>query len=252
VMFDYEFTNTSAQSSSTWVIAPEVTADSAEGFKADNLLKYPGIKEDVYVPGFTPDPSIIAELGLEDRNIIVTLRPPAVEAHYHNPESDRLFEAVMELIGETENVRAVLLPRNARQAQSLRRTWESLFAAGKVMIPDHAVDGLNLIWHSDLVISGGGTMNREATALGLPVYSIFRGKIGAVDRYLANSGRLHLLESVADVRNKLVLCHRPKSLRNERPASHALSTIVEHLVSIVEGTARSEDRAEVEATAAKS
>jgi len=251
-MFDYEFTNTSAQSGATWVIAPEVTADSAKGFKSHNFLKYPGIKEDVYVPGFTPAPSILLDLGLESANIVVTLRPPAVEAHYHNPESDKLFDAVMHLIEGTDHVKAVLLPRNVGQARSLRSTWENLFAAGKVTIPERAVDGLNLIWHSDVVISGGGTMNREAAALGVPVYSIFRGKIGAIDRYLADSGRLHLLESVADVRTKLALCRRSKPLQVERNDNRALKTIVEHLVSIVEGTARLEDRAAVETTTANS
>jgi predicted glycosyltransferase len=251
-MFDYEFANTSAQSSATWaswVIVPEVIANSSKDFKSHNLLKYPGIKEDVYAPGFTPDPSIISDLGLESANITVTVRPPATEAHYHNPESDRLFEAVMEFLAQAENVKVVLLPRNSRQAVSMRKAWPDLFSSGKVTIPDRAVDGLNLIWHSDLVISGGGTMNREAAALGVPVFSIFRGRIGAVDRYLANHGRLYLLASVADVRAKLVLRRRPKPLRIERSASHALTTIMEHLVSILEGTARSEDGLRVEATA---
>ena len=90
-----------------------------------------------------------------------------------------------------------------------------------MIIPTSPVDGLNLIWFSDLVVSGGGTMNREAAALEIPVYSIFRGKIGAVDRYLADSGRLMLLESVEDVRTKIQLKRREKPLemRILRPGS---------------------------------
>jgi uncharacterized protein len=90
-----------------------------------------------------------------------------------------------------------------------------------------------LIWHCDLVISGGGTMNREAAALGVPVYSIFRGRIGAVDRYLAATGRLTLLESASDVRSRIQLVGRP---RTDRPhfESRALDEIVGHLVSLVE------------------
>jgi hypothetical protein len=101
-------------------------------------------------------------------------------------------------------------------------------------IPAQVVDGLNLIWHSDLVISGGGTMNREAAALGVPVYSVFRGKIGAVDQYLAHRGRLVLLESVEDVRAKIVLRRRN---RPERPANgdgSTLRTIVEHIAAIMD------------------
>jgi predicted glycosyltransferase len=95
-------------------------------------------------------------------------------------------------------------------------------------------NGLNLIWNSDLVISGGGTMNREAAAMGVPVYSIFRGKIGAVDRYLADTGRLILLESVEDVRNKIEIKARDKDKETSGTASvPALDTIIHNIESIL-------------------
>ena len=87
-----------------------------------------------------------------------------------------------------------------------------------MIIPREAVDGLNLLWHSDLAVSGGGTMNREAAALGVPVYSIFRGKSGAVDRHLQSEGRLKLIERIQDVRDKILLKPRNKSdLPNSKP-----------------------------------
>src|SRR3989454_12149206 len=89
----------------------------------------------------------------------------------------------------TEGAMVVLLPRNGRQADQLTQNHPEWFCLGKVVVPDHAVDAMNLIWHSDLVVSGGGTMNREAAALGIPVYSIFRGPIGAVDSHLARQKR---------------------------------------------------------------
>src|SRR5207244_10036938 len=122
------------------------------------------IKEDVYVPGFRPAPGIREELKLSPEDIVVTLRPPATDAHYQNPMSDELLRAVIEFLGRNDKVRVVLLPRNRGQETSLRREWTQLFATGKLRIPEHLVDGLNLIWFSDLVISGGGTMNREAAA----------------------------------------------------------------------------------------
>ena len=94
------------------------------------------------------------------------------------------------------------------------------------------MDGLNLIWHSDLVISGGGTMNREAAALGVPVYSIFRGKIGAVDRYLSDNGRLILLETVEDVQTKILLKKRQRSDEFDNSKRSALGKIVETLRKI--------------------
>jgi hypothetical protein len=96
------------------------------------------------------------------------------------------------------------------------------------------VDGLDLIRFSDLVISGGGTMNREAAALRVPVYSIFRGKTGAVDEYLAKSGRLVLLQSADDVRAKLKLVRRVISTRAAADRSDALRAIADHIVAIAE------------------
>src|SRR3989442_14979658 len=143
-----------------------------------------------------PDPSVKDQLGLDGRDLVVTVRPPATEAHYHKPEAEVLLDAALGLLTHRPDVRVILLPRNEKQAQTLRKQWGKWIANRKIVIPEHVVDGLNLIWFSDLIISGGGTMNREAAALGVPVYSIFRGKIGAVDHYLSMRGRLVLLESV--------------------------------------------------------
>jgi hypothetical protein len=111
--------------------------------------------------------------------------------------------------------------------------WAKLCDGGKIIIPDHAVNGLNLIWHSDFVVSGGGTMNREAAALGVPVYSIFRGKIGAVDRYLSENGRLTLLESIEDIKTKLKIVSREKSTNLQKRDKKALDVIVNHLIKIL-------------------
>jgi len=181
-----------------WMLTPEVIPSDIfvkHGMLKDHILHYPGIKEDVYTPFFQPDPSLKDTLGLQPADIVVTIRPPATEAHYHNPESEKLLLAVFQLLGEHPEVKTVLLPRTHRQEAELRQARPDLFAAGRIMVPKHAVDGLDLIWYSDLVISGGGTMNREAAALGIPVYSLFRGTMGAVDNHLAKTGKLVLLES---------------------------------------------------------
>jgi predicted glycosyltransferase len=238
VIFDYEFAQALRVIQATWVMCPEVLGQDALLFKgvvANQILTYPGIKEDVYVPRFTPDPSILAQLGLERSDIIVTLRPPATEAHYHNPESEHLLDSVLEMLAEVPDAKIVLTPRNARQEQAIRHSWPHLFANRKIIVPAEVVDGLNLIWHSDLVISGGGTMNREAAALGVPVYSIFRGHIGAVDRYLAATGRLVLLESLEDVRRNILVRHRERGRIPDRNADGALRTIVDNIVKILDG-----------------
>ena len=120
-----------------------------------------------------------------------------------------------------------------RSANWCYRTWPKWCAERKIIIPDRVVDGLNLVWHSDFVISGGGTMNREAAALGVPVYSIFRGKLGAVDRYLAQHQRLILIESVEDVRSKIHPVRRPnKELRIEdRLALKQILAVADELIA---------------------
>jgi len=101
-------------------------------------------------------------------------------------------------------------------------------------VPQQIVDGLDLIWYSDLVISGGGTMNREAAALGVPVYSIFRGKIGAVDRHLADTGRLVLLESAEDVHRKLDLVRRRPEAAPNVGGHAALQAVVDNIVGVLQ------------------
>jgi predicted glycosyltransferase len=101
------------------------------------------------------------------------------------------------------------------------------------VIPKRAVDGLNLLWHSDLVVSGGGTMNREAAALGVPVYSVFRGTIGAVDRHLQKQGRLILIETREDVTSKITFTYRDKRAGRSVPSSPALTCIVDHIEHVL-------------------
>jgi hypothetical protein len=127
----------------------------------------------------------------------------------------------------------------------LRDRWPNLFSDGKLRIPEKVVDGLNLIWHSDLVISGGGTMNREAASLGVPVYSIFRGKIGAVDRYLSNAGRLVLIDNIEDLQTKVLVARRERPTTPQNRQSAALNSIVEQIVASVESLRGPAGRIEV-------
>ena len=230
---DYEHARTLPLAGPRWEIIPD--SMSADGFhcKAERILKYRGIKEDVYAPDFKPDEKLLAELKLSKSDLVITVRPPANEAHYHNPESEALLTTLMERICKAEGVRAVLLPRNKSQEQQLRTEHPEWFANGKTIVPGRAVDGMNLLWFSDLVVSGGGTMNREAAALGVPVYSIFRGKIGAVDRKLEQENRLIMVRSVEEVKSKIEFKRRDKSKLPESQSRPALSDIVDHVEAII-------------------
>ena len=106
------------------------------------------------------------------------------------------------------------------------------FQNSKVIIPTGVVDGLNLLWYSDLVVSGGGTMNREAATLGVPAYSIFRGRVGAVDRSLQAQGKLVLIENSEDVRSQIILKRRPSQTASDGKSRRALHDIVDHVDTI--------------------
>jgi uncharacterized protein len=234
---DFRLTTWLGSAQKKWVMTPEVIAPDMfekDGMLKDHVLHYPGIKEDVYVPFFQPDPSLKDTLGLQPSDVVVTIRPPASEAHYHNPESEKLLIAVFDLLDAHPEVKTVLLPRTHRQETELRHARPELFATGRIVVPKHAVNGLDLIWLSDVVISGGGTMNREAAALGIPVYSLFRGTMGAVDKHLAETGKLVLLESEQDVRENLKLVPRIRTLAQRSSQRTTLGEVVNHIIAILE------------------
>lgn len=234
MLHDYEHSTKTGFLEPDWILIPDVIPEGAMSKRTDRVLRYPGLKEDVYVPRFQPDPSIRKQLGIAEDELVVVVRPPATEAHYHNSESDVLFAETMRFLGSIPKVRAVTLPRNARQGKQLLAEWSDLISDGRMVIPSSPVDGLNLIWFSDLVVSGGGTMNREAAALGVPVFSIFRGKIGAVDRYLADKGRLTLIEHPEDIRARVTVCRRERSSGPITASRPALANIVNSILSVLE------------------
>jgi predicted glycosyltransferase len=234
IMFDYEFVNATGFLHPDWLFVPEVIPAERLSQTPDHVFRYPGLKEDVYVPRFKPEPGVRKFLGVGNDELMVTVRPPATEAHYHNPEGETFLAECLQFLLEQPTTRVVLLPRNEKQAIFLRSRWTRAIEEGHFVIPEDAVDGLNLIWNSDLVISGGGTMNREATALGVPVYSIFRGRLGAVDQYLAETGRLTVIEKVEDIRTKIVLQRRTLGPRDSESQGAALGSILRAVISIAE------------------
>ncbi len=233
VLSDYEHARGLPVFHPTYYILPDVIPDSAVSGARGRVLHYPGIKEDVYAPDFVPDPAFLGELGISGGDIIVTVRPPATEAHYRAHLSDVLFDATMEFLLEFPGVRIILVPRNKRQIESLKAEKPAWFAGDKIVVPTHAVDGLNLLWHSDAVISGGGTMNREAAALGVPVYSIFGGAVGEVDKHLESEGKLVFVRDPKHLRECLVIGKRDKNTRSVDPSRQTLKAIVSHLVDLM-------------------
>jgi predicted glycosyltransferase len=158
------------------------------------LRRYPGLKEEYFLNDFEPDPGILEHVGADAERIIVVLRTPPTAALYHRVHNP-VYAELLDRIGSDPAIHAVVLPRLEEQAEELRR-----LALPSVIVPRHAVDGPSLVSAADLVISAGGSMNREAVALGVPVYTTFQGRMGGVDEQLLRQGKLRRLERAADVR----------------------------------------------------
>jgi uncharacterized protein len=148
------------------------------------LHQYPGLKEEYYLADFEPDPAVLTDLGLDPAQPIAVVRTPPEVSLYHRFEND-LFTQVLQ---ELQRAQTVVLPRTPTQREELTR-------AGGFVIPERAIDAQSLIAYADLVVSAGGTMNREAVALGTPVFTAFEGRLGAVDERLLADGRLQQLRS---------------------------------------------------------
>ncbi|HVE68709.1 MAG TPA: DUF354 domain-containing protein, partial [Solirubrobacteraceae bacterium] len=158
-------------------IPPERLARYGAGRK---LRRYPGLKEEYYLAGFEPDPGVLDELGLDPQAPIVVVRTPPAVSLYHRFENDVLGGVLERLRGR----QTVVLPRTPEQRAALSDGF---------IVPERAIDAQSLIAFADLVVSAGGTMNREAAALGTPVYTTYGGRLGGVDEWLIGEGRLRPL-----------------------------------------------------------
>jgi predicted glycosyltransferase len=194
-MFDYEFAtlqhNVGCRLAKR-VLVPEAIPPerlARYGAAPPKLVQYPGLKEEYYLADFEPDETVLDQLGVDRERVVVVVRTPPDVSLYHR-KSNPLFRHVVDRLGADPGVHAVVLPRTQEQGAFLRT-----LALPSLIVPPRAVDGQSLIACSDLVVSAGGTMNREAVALGVPVYTTYGGRLGGVDEWLIREGRLRPLVS---------------------------------------------------------
>ncbi len=157
------------------------------GVRGEKLVRYPGLKEEYYLHDFVADETALRDLGVDERRVVVIVRPPPDVALYHRT-SNPLFPQVLQRLGSDAGVQAVVLPRTPEQ-----RVYVRGLNLPSVIVPEGAVDGQSLVALADLVVSAGGSMNREAVALGTPVYTTFGGRLGGVDEDLIAHNRLRPL-----------------------------------------------------------
>lgn len=197
--FDYEFARVQhgvGCRAATRVVVPDAIPQSRLdklGARARKVRRYPGLKEEYYLRGFEPDGRVLDELGVDRGRVLTVVRTPPEVSLYHRHENPLLAD-VLERLGSDSAVHAVVLPRTTEQR-------EAIVGAGlpSLVVPGHAIDAQSLVALADLVVSAGGTMNREAVALGVPVYTTFAGHLGAVDERLIAEGRLRPLRSADEL-----------------------------------------------------
>ena len=199
-LYDYEFVSARIfHRLSKRILAPAIIGQermNEQGLNSPKFKLYPGLKEEVYIYDFEPDPTILQELSLDPNKLIITVRPQANWAHYHDPKSEILFRALIERLRKERDAQVVIVPRT--RAQSAELVSQYHLTGGPFRVLEQAVDGLSLMWFSDAVFSGGGTMVREAALLGVNVHSTFAGKLGAADQQLAYQGKLKLVRDPAE------------------------------------------------------
>ncbi len=171
----------------TRVVVPEaipVERLARYGAVPPKLARFPGLKEEYYLADFEPDSGVLASLGVDEERVLVVLRPPPDVSLYHR-QSNPLFPRVLDSVGRDERVHAVVIPRTSEQ-----RAYVARLGLPSVILTEEAIDAQSLIAFADLVVSAGGTMNREAVALGTPVYTTYGGRLGGVDEWLIRENRL--------------------------------------------------------------
>lgn len=199
VMFDYEYSEKFLKTIfGNYLLVPSYLG---KDFLVDmdypeyKLHEYPGLKENIYLPFYKKDPSIMQRLKLNKEKIIVLLRPPSEVSHYNSNVSYNLFEDLFERLSSNNDLQIIFIPRYDCQKEKYKKFVDR----DNVIIPKQVEEGLNLIYYSDLVISGGGTMNREAAAMKIPVYSIFQGKKPRIDETLAKEGKFTFISEKEDI-----------------------------------------------------
>jgi uncharacterized protein len=206
-MFDYEFAelqhHVNCRLANRVLVPDAIPAERLERFGARDgkLVRYPGLKEEYYLHGFEPDAGLPERLGVQPGPPLAVVRTPPAYALYLGGAESALLPRVLERLREG-GAQTVVLPRTPEQAEAV-----AALGLDGVHVPRRAVDGRSLVSLADLLVSAGGTMNREAAVLGTPVWSIFEGRLGAVDELLVHQGRLRLLRDPADI----VVAHKDRA-----------------------------------------
>ena len=198
-MFDYEWAvlqhSVNCRLANRVLVPDAIPAERLRryGARGAKLVRYPGLKEEYYMADFVPDEGVLTQLGVDPAEPLAVVRTAPSYALYLGGSENELLPTLLRRLAE--QAQTVVLARTPEQREATRA-----LALERVIVPDRAVDGRSLVAFADALVSAGGTMNREAAVLGTPVWSMFEGRMGAVDEQLAREGRLRFLTDPAEVK----------------------------------------------------
>jgi predicted glycosyltransferase len=228
VIIDYEYVNLLFyELSGSHILHPsaiDATAFRRRGVSRKHLMPFEGLKEDISFADLDLRSIPRHEFGDADASTaLILFRPPDEDSHYYRRESRELALELLRYLA-SEGAKIVFSPRESRQVSYLDEVprWQH-----EPIVLSEPVPFVSLLKGVDAVVSAGGTMLREAAYLGVPAYSIFRSRLGAVDRYLASIGRLSLLTSASDFsRIRLTQSHSISPLREDSGAAQAAMQMI--------------------------
>lgn len=210
VMMDYEYTeNRIFNYFSDYILVPQIIPDSRlkeTGFNLKKILRYDGLKEEIYLEKFIPSKKFRDCLNVNIEDILVIVRPPSMTSNYHNKFSENILLKILVKLSQMKDISVIIVPRTGLDKKFIE---SKIKLSENIRFLDKSVDGLQLLYASDISISGGGTMNRESALLGTKTYSIFTGKKPYVDEYLERKGLISYINNEDEV-NKIDFRHHQK------------------------------------------
>jgi predicted glycosyltransferase len=196
--YEHQPANGVAFRSADRILLPEaVPAEvvAGQGAKEEKVVRYDGLKEELYLADFEPAPDVLAKLGVTrpEGGAVVVARSAPAGASYH-PDENPILDDCLRALSARGDVVTVALARHDWQREHLRG-----LGLERLVVPESAVDARSLLYVADAFVGAGGTMSREAALLGAPTWSAFAGESPAVDRWLEERGQLQRLEDPAQL-----------------------------------------------------
>jgi len=205
LMMDYEYTETRIFNRyADNILVPKLIPDARlteNGIQLNKVIRYNGFKEELYLSSFKPEENFRSSIGVEQESVLAVVRPPGMLGNYHDSRSEELLVFALQHLSADINCIVLITSRSQKDRDYIKSHIKD---KPNIRFLEKPVDGLQLVYAADIVLSGGGTMNRESALLGTKTYSIFTGRRPYLDEYLAEEGRLKFITSKEEIEKIMI------------------------------------------------